>query len=408
MTTLHDSLPLLHRRIEEHRGDIIRFMREICAIPSTDSQIKDVGERVAAEMRKLGFDEVRWDVQGNILGRVGNGSRHIVFDSHLDTVGVGDRSQWQWDPFEGKVEDGVLYARGACDEKNSTPGMVYGIALARELGLLEGWTAWYFGNIEEWCDGIAPNVFVEHDPRIRPDCVIIGEPTCMNIYRGHKGRVEMQITVKGRSAHAASNWLGDNAVYKALPIIAGIRDLDPQLRAHEFLGKGTITVSDLRVSTASINAVPDQVAIFIDRRLTFGDTVDSALAEVRDVVARSGVPAHDVRLEMLTYAEPSWNGFVLEVEKYYPAWALEESHPLVQAGLRATELALGQRAVTGKWDFSTNGTYWAGKAGIPCIGFGPGDERHAHSVLDQVRLDDVVRATGVYALLPALIAQSGL
>ncbi len=406
MTTPRECLPQLHHRVEQHRNDIIRFMREICAIPSMDSQIKDVGERVAAEMRALGFDEVRWDVQGNILGRVGDGARHIVFDSHLDTVGVGDRSQWEWDPFEGKVEDGVLYARGACDEKGSTPGMVYGIALARDLGLLRGWTAWYFGNIEEWCDGIAPNVFVEHDPKIRPDCVIIGEPTRMNIYRGHKGRVELQITVRGRSAHAASNWLGDNAVYKALPIIAGIRDLDPHLRAHEFLGKGTITVSDVRVSTASINAVPDRATIFVDRRLTFGDTVESALAEVQEVIARSGLPAQDVSLEMLTYAEPSWNGFVLEVEKYYPAWALEESHPLVQAGLQATELVLGQRAITGKWDFSTNGTYWAGKAGIPCIGFAPGDERHAHSVLDQVRLDDVVQATGVYALLPALIAEA--
>jgi putative selenium metabolism hydrolase len=393
----------LRARVDARRDDIIRFMREICAIPSMDSQLAAVGERCAQEMRMLGFHEVRFDVMGNILGRVGNGPRTIVFDSHIDTVGIGDRSQWAWDPFEGKVEDGVLYARGACDEKNSTPGMVHGIALARDLGLLEGWTAWYFGNMEEWCDGIAPNSFVEHDPKIRPDAVVIGEPTKMQVYRGHKGRVEMKVTAKGRSAHAASNWLGDNAVYKLLDVIAGIRDLDANLRSHDFLGKGTITVSDMRVSTASLNAVPDEATIFIDRRVTFGDTLDSALAEVQAII--DAHPARDdITLSMLTYDEPSYTGFRMTLDKYFPAWALDEAHPLVQAALGATEQAFGRRASTGKWDFSTNGTYWAGKAGIPAIGFGPGDERHAHTTIDQVALDDVVDATLFYALLPAMIA----
>jgi putative selenium metabolism hydrolase len=393
----------LRARVAARRDDIIRFMREICAIPSMGSQLAAVGERCAQEMRMLGFHEVRFDVMGNILGRVGNGPRTIVFDSHIDTVGIGDRSQWAWDPFEGKVEDGVLYARGACDEKNSTPGMVHGIALARDLGLLEGWTAWYFGNMEEWCDGIAPNSFVEHDPKIRPDAVVIGEPTKMQVYRGHKGRVEMKVTAKGRSAHAASNWLGDNAVYKLLDVIAGIRDLDANLRSHDFLGKGTITVSDMRVSTASLNAVPDEATIFIDRRVTFGDTLDSALAEVQAII--DAHPARDdITLSMLTYDEPSYTGFRMTLDKYFPAWALDEAHPLVQAALGATEQAFGRRASTGKWDFSTNGTYWAGKAGIPAIGFGPGDERHAHTTIDQVALDDVVDATLFYALLPAMIA----
>jgi putative selenium metabolism hydrolase len=394
----------LHTRIAARREDIIRFMREICAIPSMDSQLAGVGQRCIDEMRALGFDEARFDVMGNVIGRVGDGPRVIVFDSHIDTVGVGDRAQWQWDPFEGKVESGVLYARGACDEKNSTPGMIHGIALARDLGLLDGWTAYFFGNMEEWCDGIAPNSFVDHDPKIRPDIVIIGEPTKMQIYRGHKGRVEMQITARGRSAHAASNWLGDNAVYKLLDVIAGIRDLDPTLRAHEFLGKGTITVSDLRVSTASLNAVPDGATIYIDRRVTFGDTLDSALAEVQDVIDRSPY-RDDLTLSMLTYAEPSYTGFVLPLDKYFPAWALDTSHALVQAGLSAAERVFGARPGTGKWDFSTNGTYWAGKAGIPAIGFGPGDEIHAHTTIDQVPLDDVVNATAFYAVIAHELSQ---
>ena len=391
----------LNERVESRRGALVRFLRELCAIPSLDAQIGPAGERCAQEMRALGFDEVRFDAMGNILGRVGSGPRTIVYDSHIDTVGVGDRSQWGWDPFEGWLEDGVLYARGACDEKGSTPGMIHGMALARDLGLLDGWSAWFTGNAEEWCDGMAGQVFVEIDPGIRPDFVVIGEPTRMQVYRGHKGRVEMKVTAKGRSAHAASNYLGDNAVYKLLPVIAGIRDLDPQLQAHAFLGKGTITVTDMKVSTASINAVPDEATVFIDRRLTFGDTLDGALGEVQAILDRTGIG--DLRLEMLVYDQPSYTGFRLALDKYFPAWALEEAHPLVQAALATTERVYGRRAGTGKWDFSTNGTYWAGKAGLPSIGFGPGDEVHAHTALEQVPLDDVVRATAFYAALPASI-----
>ncbi len=396
----------LNARVEDRRAEIIQFMRDICAIPSMESQIKDVGERCAQEMRKLGFDEVRFDVMGNILGRIGAGPRHIVFDSHIDTVGIGDRTQWTHDPFQGVERDGILFARGASDEKGSTPGMIYGLALARDLGLLDPtvWTAWYFGNMEEWCDGIAPNSFVVNDPQIKPDFVVIGEPTRMQIYRGHKGRVEMKVTAKGRSAHAASNYLGDNAIYKLLTTIAGIRDLDPHLRTHEFLGKGTITVSDMKVSTVSINAVPDEATIYIDRRMTFGDTLQSAMEEVQTIINHAGFP--NLKLEMLEYDEPSYTGFKMVVDKYFPAWALDEAHELVQAALATTEAVYGARAQTGKWNFSTNGTYWAGKANIPSIGFGPGDEIHAHTVIDQVSLDDVVRATSFYAALPAVIQES--
>ena len=279
-----ETVKSIQDRVSTSRDAILRFMREICAIPSMESQIGPVGERIAQEMRSLGYAEVRFDKMGNIFGRIGTGARTIVYDSHIDTVGVGDPSSWGWDPFVGKIEDGKLYARGACDEKGSTPGMVYGLAIARDLGLLEGWTAYYFGNMEEWCDGIAPNTFVEVDPAVRPDFVVIGEPTMMKVYRGHKGRVELKVTAKGKSAHAASNHLGDNAVYKLLPVIAGIRDLEPQLGDHPFLGNGKITVSDMKVSTASINAVPDEAVIFIDRRMTFGETKEQAIAQVRALI----------------------------------------------------------------------------------------------------------------------------
>ena len=279
-----ETVPEIKHRVEASRARIIQFMRDIAAIPSMESQIGEVGERIAVEMRRVNFDEVRFDKMGNILGRIGDGPRVIVFDSHIDTVGIGDPSTWEWDPFIGKVEDGILYARGACDEKGSTPGMVYGLAVARDLGLLEGWRAYYFGNMEEWCDGIAPNTFVEVDPGLRPDFVVIGEPTKMNVYRGHKGRIELKITATGRSAHAAVHYIGDNAVYKMASIINLIRELDRRFRfgmgKHPVLGNASIAITDVMARTNSLNAVPDQFTIYIDRRITLNEPREEVIAHL--------------------------------------------------------------------------------------------------------------------------------
>jgi putative selenium metabolism hydrolase len=226
----------------------------------------------------------------------------------------------------------------------------------------------------------------------------------MQVYRGHKGRVEMKIVAKGKSAHAASNHLGDNAIYKLLPIIEGIRDLEPKLGDHPFLGHGKITVSDMTVSTPSINAVPEEATLFIDRRLTFGEDKTEAVRQVEALI-----PAEQrshIRVEELFYDEPSYTGFKYPVDKYFPAWALEDGHPLVQAG-QDTRTAIGlPKAETGKWNFSTNGIYWMGKAGIPSIGFGPGDEVTAHTMEDSVSLEDVVKATEFYALLPNILSST--
>ncbi len=393
--------------MEENRENIIKFMREIVAIPSMDGQLKDVGERIQAEMRKLGFDEARFDKMGNTVGRIGNGPKVIVFDSHIDTVGVGDPGEWEWDPFVGKVENGHLYARGACDEKGSTPGMVYGLAIARDLGLLDGYTAYYFGNMEEWCDGIAPNAFVEADPKVKPDFVVIGEPTKMRVYRGHKGRIELKITASGRSAHAASHYLGDNAVYKMMAVITQIRELDRRFRlgmgSHPIQGHPSVAVTDVKVRTASLNAVPDQFTIFLDRRITSNEPRDEVIAQIKGLIPNYLL--EEIQVEELFYDEPSYTGFVFPVSKFYPPFLLDDAHPLTQAGQATIEALWGEERPLGTWDFSTNGTYWAGKAGIPSIGFGPGDEKTAHMTNENVPLDEVVLATEFYALLPSILSK---
>ena len=398
----------IQKRVQDQRDSILRFMRDICAIPSMDSQIGPVGERIQQEMRRLDFDEVRFDKMGNTIGRVGDGPKVIVYDSHIDTVGVGDVDEWDWDPFEGKVENGLLYARGAVDEKGSTPGMIYGLAMARDLGLLDGYTAYYFGNMEEWCDGIAPNAFVEVDPKIRPDFVVIGEPTNLRTYRGHKGRAELKVTATGKSAHAAAHHLGDNAVYKMMSIITQIRELDRRFRlgmgSHEIQGLASIAMTDVQARTASINAVPDRFTIYLDRRTTSNESHEEVIGQIRGLIP--DYLKKEVTVEELYYDEPSYTGFVFPVAKYSPAWLMEEDHPLVRAGQLTGETLWGTSQPLGTWNFSTNGVYWAGKAGIPSIGFGPGDETSAHMMNEHVPLDEVVKATEWYACLPQAISKA--
>ena len=400
-----DTKQEIKQRVAQNKDAIIQFMRDICAIPSMDSLIGPVGERIQAEMRKLNYDEVRFDKMGNTLGRIGNGPKVLVYDSHIDTVGVGDRDSWGWDPFTGKIEDGKLYARGACDEKGSTPGMVYGLAMARDLGLLDDYTVYYFGNMEEWCDGIGPNAFVEADPGVKPDFVVIGEPTKMNVYRGHKGRIELKITASGRSAHAAVHYLGDNAVYKMISIINLIRELDRRMRfgmgSHPVLGHPSIAITNVSARTNSLNAVPDQFTIFIDRRITIAESHDDVVNLIKGLIP--DYLQNEIKVEELYYDVPSYTGFQFPLSKYFPAWLLDSTHPLVQAGQKTVSELWGVERPLGTWDFSTNGTYWAGKAGIPSIGFGPGDEKTAHTFVENVPLQDMVDATEFYAYLPQMI-----
>ncbi len=389
----------INQFVEEHGRQMVDFLRGLIAIPSYDSLIGDVGEACAARMRELDFDEVRFDSMGNILGRVGNGSRVLLFDSHIDTVGIGDRSEWDWDPLQGKEEGGVVFGRGACDEKGSTPPMIYAMAALKRLGLLGDWTLYYFGNMEEWCDGIAPHALVEHEG-IRPDFVVIGEPTRLNIYRGHRGRIEISVTFKGKSAHAAMPRLGDNPLYRAAPFIEGVEAMLSTLPDHPFVGPGTIAATNVTVNSPSLNAVPAEAQVYLDRRVTLGETEDEVLAQVRSLPR-----ADTATVEIPMYEEPSYTGFVFPVSKVFPAWALEPDHPLLQAATAGYRAIYEREPEIGKWEFSTNGIYWMGKANIPSIGFGPGDERFAHTVLDQVPTSEVIDSARFYAALPLFLSE---
>lgn len=384
---------------ERYTPAMVRFLRDMIAIPSESAQEREVIARARAELDACGFDEIKVDGMGNLHGRVGDGETVVALDAHLDTVGVGDRSTWTRDPYRGELKDGVIYGRGAGDMEGGMAAAVYGARIARELGLVEGVQLWVTGTVmEEDCDGLCWQ-YILREGILRPDVVVITEPTRLGVYRGHRGRMEIEIRTQGRSAHGSSPERGVNAVYQMAPIIAEIEQLNERLAttADPFLGKGSCTISAIRSTSPSLCAVADSATIHVDRRLTHGETWEGAVAQLEalDSVRRAGAT-----VAVLDYAVPSYTGLVYPTKKFYPTWVFPEAHPAVQAGVVAATHALGRPPVIGKWGFSTNGIATAGMFGVPTIGFGPSDEVWAHTPDDQCPVDDLTVAARFYAAFP--------
>lgn len=386
---------------------ILTFLKEMIAIPSESAGEAQVVARVAAEMRAAGFDEVKIDGFGNVLGRVGDGPRVIAIDGHLDTVGVGDRGTWAHDPYGGAVEAGVIHGRGASDQEAGVAAAVHGARIAKELGLLSGVTLWVTGTVmEEDCDGLCWQYLLGERVLV-PEVVVITEPTNLAVYRGHRGRMEIEVRTQGRSAHGSAPERGVNAVYRMAPIIAAIERLDADLAAgaDPFLGKGTVTISDVRSTSPSLCAVADSCTIYLDRRLTRGETAEAAIAQIE---ALPEVRAAGAAVTIPEYRRATHTGLVYPARKVYPTWALDEGHAAVRAAVSAARSALGREPATGKWVFSTNGVATCGTYGVATVGFGPANEVFAHTPEDQCPIDHLPAAAAFYALFPqAYVAAAG-
>jgi putative selenium metabolism hydrolase len=379
------------------QAELIAFLQDLVRTPSLSTQEGAVAARAMDELHRLGLADVRTDRIGNVIARLGSGQRPILlYNAHMDTVGVGDPAAWQRDPFGAVIEDGVLYGRGASDMKASLAAMIYGAWLLHDVGVqLNGTLVLALVVQEEPCEGLAMRVLVEEEG-LRPDWVVLGEPTNLQIARGHRGRVEIEVSVRGRSAHGSAPERGINAIYQAARVLTGLEKLAGQFGDDPFLGRGSLAVTEIASLSGSRNVVPDRCILIIDRRLTLGETEQRALAEVEQVIAGAGVEAS---ARITGYTATSYTGYACQARNVFPAWMTLEEDPLTQATARAVEVTLGFRPAIGRWDFSTDGVYTAGVAGIPTVGFGPGDERYPHTVDDQVRLDDVIKAAQVYARL---------
>lgn len=384
---------------EAYRPEISRFLRDMIAIKSESCGEERVVQRIKQEMEAVGFDKVQIDPMGNILGYIGQGSHIIAMDAHIDTVGIGNRDLWNYDPYEGYEDDEIIIGRGASDQEGGMAAMVYAGKIIKDMGLSEDYTLIVTGTVqEEDCDGLCWQYIIKEDG-VRPEFVVITEPTSCNIYRGHRGRMEIKVTTEGVSCHGSAPERGDNAIFKMTPILRELQDLAGNLGYDEFLGKGSLTVSEIFFSSPSRCAVADKCTISIDRRLTAGETWEGALEEIR---ALPSVIAAKAEVAMYSYDRASYTELVYPTECYFPTWVIPEEHPACKTLVDCYRSLFGEEPFIDKWTFSTNGVSIMGRYNIPCIGFGPGHEDQAHAPNERTWKDELVRCAAMYAMIPTV------
>ncbi len=421
-----------------YEKDMTQFLRELVKIPGESAEEGNKMARAQAEMEKLGFDKVEVDPQGNLLGYMGTGKKLIAFDGHIDTVGIGEMKNWEFDPYDGYETDEEIGGRGTSDQEGGIVSAIYGAKIMKDLGLLsDEYTALVTVTVqEEDCDGLCWEYIIKEDG-IRPEFVVSTEPTDGGIYRGQRGRMEICVEVKGVSCHGSAPERGDNAIYKMADILQDVRALNnndwkestsirglarmlekeynPEWQEARFLGRGTVTASQIFHSSPSRCAVADGCRVSLDRRMTAGETWESCLEEIRQLPAVQKY-GEDVVVSMYQYDRPSYTGCVYPIECYFPTWVIPEEHDVSKAlmevhhglygeermGSKTTVEMRKARPLLDKWTFSTNGVSIMGRNGIPCIGFGPGAEAQAHAPNERTWKEDLVRCAAVYAALPSI------
>lgn len=377
---------------EKYRDYTAQNLSRLVQIKSTSMNEKEVQWELKRQMEEAGFDEVRIDGLGNVIGRIGNGKKVIAIDGHMDTVDVGNIDNWAFDPFSGEIKDGYVHGRGTVDQEGGPAAAVTSGKILKELGFDKDLTFYVVGSVmEEDCDGLCWKYIVEEE-KLKPDFVISTEPTNLNIYRGHRGRMEIVVKFRGVSAHGSAPERGVNAIYMASKAALEIEKLNETLAYDSFLGKGSITISEIKSGSPSLCAVADYAQIHLDRRLTWGETKELAVAQIEEIVKDM-----EAKVEVLYYEEKAYTGLTYGMEKYYPTWKIEESHPIVKAGVEAFTGLFNKEPKVDKWTFSTNGVTINGYYGIPLIGFGPGNEVLAHAPNEKVPISDLVAASAFYA-----------
>lgn len=373
--------------------DLLRFAQDLVRIPSYSGQEEQAARRTAAEMEALGYDEVTIDRCGNVLGRIGSRGRSILFDSHTDTVKVLDEDSWEVQPFSGAVVDGFLWGRGSVDMKSGLAASVYAAAAARNLGLAEDKTVYVSGTVyEEYCDGEGLKHLLA-DSAIRPDCAVICEPSSNLITTGHKGKAQIVIQTRGVSAHGSAPEKGVNAVYEMAGIIQRIEQTNLELMRPG--GRtGTLVLTRISSSGVSVNAVPAECEVYLDRRLVVGETEQTIHAEMERITA-----GKNACWELGTLHQTTWTGEALTYEPFHLAWEISLDHDLTRACMAAYRDVFGHApAQFDYWDYSTNAVALV-RLGIPTIGFGPGEYKLAHMRNEKCAVQEIVDACAFYTRL---------
>lgn len=384
------------RIAEETSAQCVELLHDLVTVPSPSRGERLVCERVMREMESLGYRDVHIDDMGNVLGRFGSGPRVLAFDAHVDTVGISNPTRWRHDPFRGIVTDGILFGRGASDQKGGLAAVIHGAAIADRAGLADDVTLWVTATVNgEDCVGLAWQ-YLLNETKLRPEAVVIAMPSHLGVCHGQRGRMEVEIATAGVSTHGSQPDRGRNAIYSMVPVIEGIARLHNELEVdHPMLGRGSLAVTGISSRSPSLTAIPDECRIHVDRRLTIGESAAEAMAQLESVATLAG---ENTEVRLLHYDLPSWRGFTYPTEKVFPAWETTVDSAAVVAARAAAERVLGRTPRLHRSAFSSNGCATAGMYGIPTVGFGPADELHSHSVNDQIALAQLVPAMAFYGL----------
>jgi putative selenium metabolism hydrolase len=374
----------------EIQSNLIQFTQDLVRIKSLSGQEKEIVQFIEKKMQVLGYDEVIMDAMGNVVGRIGHGDKAIMFDSHIDTVAVTDEEMWDVPPFSGSIVDGRLYGRGSADMKSGAAASIYAGALAKKAGLAAGKTIYVSCSVfEEDCDGEnLKHLFGELN--LRPDYVVICEPSNNRIALGHKGKLQVSIKTHGVSAHGSAPEKGVNAIYEMAEIIQRVEKTNLELMKKD-APRGTLVMSKISSISASLNAVPSECEAYLDRRMVPGETEDDVRKEMDQIIQ-----GKKATWEVGTLRRKSWTGMDITYEPFHLAWRIDLDHELTKACIAAYQTYFGSApAEYDFWDFSTNAVTPVSK-GIPTIGFGPGDSKLAHMVNENCRVGQITDACGFY------------
>ena len=376
--------------------DLIQAVQKAIQIRSYSDEEGEIANYLCGLMQRLGYDEAHIDETGNVIGRVGSGSKVIQFDGHMDTVRVEDAELWQVPPFSGEIVDGSIWGRGSVDMKSALVTAIFAAAEAKKQGKLKAKTVYVTGTVcEEYCDGVN----LQHLYQTcgwKPDCCVICEPCNNVITLGHKGKAQIRIITHGISAHGSAPEKGKNAVYEMAEIIERVEQLNKAL--IEKRQGGTVVLSNISCVAASLNAVPSQCEIYLDRRLGPEEDLKQVRSEMDALIA-----GKDAEWQVGTLHHVSWKGEKLDYEPMHDPWKIQREHPLTQALRKAVEDVTKQPVERyDYWDFGTNAVTPI-SLGIPCIGFGPGEYKLAHMRDEHCQVEKIQQAFQVYLRFMELI-----
>jgi putative selenium metabolism hydrolase len=369
--------------------DEIELAQKLIQTPGLSGAEGEVADRVEDAMNALGFRDVYRDALGNVVGLVGPQAETtaLLFDAHMDVVPVA--GEWRMDPYGGEIVDGRLYGRGSTDMKGALAAAIYGTAAAAKSGRLRRQVAVSATVLEETLECAALGAVVE---QVKPEQVVICEPSNLTIKLGQKGRAEILMTIEGIPAHAAFPDRGKNPIQLAAKALDALEKIE--FPKDPFIGEAILVATDIISDPyPSISLIPPQVTIRFDRRTIPGETEDSILNQILNELKR--IDARAFSLSVTRDTVQAYTGKVIEAPRIFAAWKVERDIPLVKAA-EAGVIAAGLTPEFGFWGFCTNGSETAGKRNIPTIGLGPGTEDDAHIADESIDIEELRKAKIVY------------